>query len=106
MLIILNYWYGSHYKNYIIAGVAASVQRESLHSYAFLCSQLDEGIRLKTEVNEGLLLQLPAEFPSLLVPLSSDDMVITCSTLNRLEVHMIGWQFQTICLRIGQFGNF
>nr|GEW70692.1 hypothetical protein [Tanacetum cinerariifolium] len=66
-------------------GVAASVQRESLHLYAFLCSQLDEGIRLKTEVNEGLLLQLPAEFPSVLVPLSSDDMEIRTAAMSCIE---------------------
>lgn len=64
----------------IIAGVALAVQKESLHSFAFLCSQLEEGIRLKSEIDEGLLLQLPAEFPSILVPLSSDDQVELCNT--------------------------
>nr|GEY02701.1 hypothetical protein [Tanacetum cinerariifolium]GEY03071.1 hypothetical protein [Tanacetum cinerariifolium] len=62
--------------------VDASVQRESLHSYAFLCSQLDGGIRLKTEVNQGLLLQLPAEFPSVLAPLSSGDMEIRTAAMS------------------------
>nr|XP_043631361.1 uncharacterized protein At3g06530 isoform X2 [Erigeron canadensis] len=66
-------------------GVAFSVQKESLHSFAFLCSQLEEGCRLKSEIDEGLLLQLPAEFPSLLVSLSSDDQEIRSAAMSCIE---------------------
>lgn len=54
--------------NYVcfnFAGVSVAVQVESLHSLLFLCSQLDE----------SLCFQLLGEFPSLLVPLSSDNKV-------------------------------
>ncbi|XP_047340627.1 uncharacterized protein LOC124944422 [Impatiens glandulifera] len=46
-------------------GIPLAVQLESLRSFLFLCSQSDE----------SLLVQLLAEFPSLLVPLSSDIQV-------------------------------
>ena len=49
-----------------LPGVPASVQVESLHCLSYLCSQSEEGLRV----------QLFAEFPSILVPLASDDKVI------------------------------
>lgn len=48
-----------------LTGVSASVQVESLHSFTFLCSQSEESLHL----------QILAEFPSILVPLSSDSQV-------------------------------
>ncbi|KVI04528.1 hypothetical protein Ccrd_017155 [Cynara cardunculus var. scolymus] len=66
-------------------GVAVSVQTESLRSFAFLCFQLEEGIRFKNEIDEGLLLQLPAEFPSVLVPMSSDDQGIRAAAMSCIE---------------------
>lgn len=66
-------------------GVAVSVQTESLRSFAFLCSQLEEGIRSRNEIDEGLLLQLPAEFPSVIVPMSSDDQGIRAAAMSCIE---------------------
>ncbi|XP_076945325.1 uncharacterized protein At3g06530-like [Bidens hawaiensis] len=66
-------------------GVAVAVQKESLHSFAFVCSQLDEGIRLRNAIDESLLLQLPAEFPSILVPLSSDDQETRAAAMSGIE---------------------
>lgn len=48
------------------AGVPVAVQVESLHSFVFLCSQIDESLHF----------ELLGEFPSLLVPLSSDNKVL------------------------------
>lgn len=76
------------YELYIIAGVAVAVQKESLHSFAFVCSQLDEEIRLRNAIDESLLLQLPAEFPSILVPLSSDDQV-ELRRNSKMSLHVI-----------------
>ncbi|XP_071732709.1 uncharacterized protein At3g06530 isoform X2 [Rutidosis leptorrhynchoides] len=72
-------------------GVALSVQKESLHSFAYLCSQLEEGIRLKSEIDEGLLLQLPAEFPSILVPLSSNEKDIGSAAMGCIEELFTLW---------------
>lgn len=47
------------------AEVPAAVQVESLHCFSFLCSQL----------NDRLPFELLAEFPSLLLPLTSDNQV-------------------------------
>lgn len=49
-----------------LPGVPASVQVESLRCLSYLCSQSEEGLHV----------QLVAEFPSILVPLASDDKVI------------------------------
>lgn len=49
-----------------LPGVPASVQVESLHCFSYLCSQSEEGLHV----------QLVAEFPSILVPMASDDKVI------------------------------
>lgn len=49
-----------------LPGVPASVQVGSLHCLSYLCSQSEEGLHV----------QLVAEFPSILVPLASDDKVI------------------------------
>ncbi|KAI3712588.1 hypothetical protein L1987_71147 [Smallanthus sonchifolius] len=62
-------------------GVAVAVQKESLHSYASVCFQLEEG----NEIDESLLLQLPAEFPSILVPLSNDDQAIRVAAMSCIE---------------------
>lgn len=45
--------------------VPAAVQIESLHCFTFLCSQADD----------SLLFELLAEFPSVLIPLASDNQV-------------------------------
>ncbi|KAI3778087.1 hypothetical protein L2E82_07103 [Cichorium intybus] len=72
-------------------GVNVAVQTESLHSFAFLCSHMEEEIRLKNEVNEGLLLQLPVEFPSVLVPLSSDHQEIRTAAMSCIEGLLTLW---------------
>jgi hypothetical protein len=48
-----------------LADISITVQVESLHCLAFLCSEPDD----------RLLLQLLFNFPSLLVPLASDSQV-------------------------------
>ena len=55
----------SSFGNSTFAGVPVAVQVESLNSFYFLCTELDENLNS----------QLLAEFPSLLVPLSSDNQV-------------------------------
>ncbi|XP_023757327.1 uncharacterized protein At3g06530 [Lactuca sativa] len=72
-------------------GVADAVQIESLHSFAFYCSHLEEEIRLENEVDEGLLLQLPVEFPSVLVPLSSDHQEIRVAAMSCIEGLLTLW---------------
>ncbi|XP_076957841.1 uncharacterized protein At3g06530-like [Bidens hawaiensis] len=72
-------------------GVAVAVQKESLHSFAFVCSQLDEEIRLRNAIDESLLLQLPAEFPSILVPLSSDDQETRAAAMGCIEGLLMLW---------------
>ncbi|KAF5805582.1 putative U3 small nucleolar RNA-associated protein [Helianthus annuus] len=71
--------------------VAVTVQKESLHSFAFICFQLEERIRLENEIDESLLLQLPAEFPSILVPLSSDDQEIRSAAMSCVEGLLTLW---------------
>ncbi|KAK1419459.1 hypothetical protein QVD17_28628 [Tagetes erecta] len=66
-------------------GVSVAVQKESLHSFASVCFQLEDEIRLKTEIDEVLLLQLPAEFPSILVPLSSDHPEIRAAAMSCIK---------------------
>lgn len=56
-------------------GVPVSVQVESLHSFAFLCSQPDQSLQC----------QLLAEFPSLLVSLSSDNQDVRVAAMNCIE---------------------
>ncbi|XP_022943098.1 uncharacterized protein At3g06530 [Cucurbita moschata] len=56
-------------------GVPASVQVESLHCLSYLCSQSEEGLRV----------QLFAEFPSILVPLASDDKDTRIVAMNCIE---------------------
>lgn len=56
-------------------GVSVAVQVESLHSFLFLCSQLDESLRF----------QLLGEFPSLLVPLSSDNKELRVAAMSCIE---------------------
>ncbi|XP_047327149.1 uncharacterized protein At3g06530 [Impatiens glandulifera] len=56
-------------------GIPLAVQLESLRSFMFLCSQSDE----------GLLVQLLAEFPSLLVPLSSDIQDVRAAAMKCIE---------------------
>ncbi|KAK9059672.1 hypothetical protein SSX86_020376 [Deinandra increscens subsp. villosa] len=72
-------------------GVAVAVQKESLRSFASVCSQLEEGIRLKNEIDESLLLQLPAEFPSILVPLSNDDQEMRAAAMSCIEGQLLLW---------------
>ncbi|KAL6953442.1 hypothetical protein U1Q18_049731, partial [Sarracenia purpurea var. burkii] len=61
-----------------------AVQVESLHSFAFLCSQLDESLHF----------QLLAEFPSLLVPLSSENQDIRIAAMSCIE------GLCTLCTRV------
>ncbi|XAR66099.1 hypothetical protein NMG60_11012179 [Bertholletia excelsa] len=56
-------------------GVSVAVQVESLHSFAFLCSQLDESLHF----------QLFNEFPLLLVPLSSDNQDVRMAAMDCIE---------------------
>lgn len=56
-------------------GVPVSVQVECLHSFAFLCSQTDQSLQC----------QLLAEFPSLLVSLSSDNQDVQVAAMNCIE---------------------
>ncbi|XP_038896984.1 uncharacterized protein At3g06530 [Benincasa hispida] len=56
-------------------GVPASVQVESLHCFSYLCSQSEEGLHV----------QLVAEFPSILVPLASDDKDTRIVAMNCIE---------------------
>ncbi|KAL8224035.1 hypothetical protein R6Q57_019510 [Mikania cordata] len=72
-------------------GVPLAVQKESLLSFASVCFQLEEGIRLKNEIDESLLLQLPAEFPSILVPLSNDDQEIRAAAMSCIEGQFSLW---------------
>ncbi|KAK1577185.1 hypothetical protein Q3G72_019640 [Acer saccharum] len=55
--------------------VPLAVQTESLHSFAFLCLQTDN----------RLLFELLAEFPSVLVPLASDDQEIRIAAMGCVE---------------------
>ncbi|KAL4574909.1 hypothetical protein LXL04_021749 [Taraxacum kok-saghyz] len=84
-------------------GVSVSVQTESLHSFAFYCSHLEEEIRLENEVDEGLLLQLPVEFPSVLVPLSSDQQEIRTAAMSCIEGLLTLWPH--VSLSGGQNGR-
>ncbi|XP_059627802.1 uncharacterized protein At3g06530 [Cornus florida] len=56
-------------------GVSVTVQVESLYCFAFLCSQSEE----------SLFFKLLVEFPSILVPLSSDDQDIRTAAMNCIE---------------------
>ncbi|KAL0547236.1 hypothetical protein IC582_017165 [Cucumis melo] len=56
-------------------GVPASVQVESLRCLSYLCSQSEEGLHV----------QLVAEFPSILVPLASDDKDTRIAAMNCIE---------------------
>ncbi|XVF49416.1 hypothetical protein PTKIN_Ptkin04bG0010100 [Pterospermum kingtungense] len=55
--------------------VPVAVQVESLHCFSFLCSQLDE----------RLPFELLAEFPSLLVPLTSEDQAARIAAMDCIE---------------------
>ncbi|CAL5366770.1 unnamed protein product [Camellia sinensis] len=70
-------------------GVSVAVQVESLHSFAFLCSQLDESLHF----------QLVAEFPSLLVPLSSDNQDVRMAAMNCIE------GLCTLCVNFSRWKN-
>ncbi|KAL2550104.1 Uncharacterized protein Fot_11634 [Forsythia ovata] len=56
-------------------GVPSAVQAESLRSFSNLCSQTDEGSSL----------QLLAEFPAILVPLSSDNQNVRVAAMSCIE---------------------
>ncbi|KAM7494654.1 hypothetical protein LguiB_029263 [Lonicera macranthoides] len=62
-------------------GVSASVQVESLHSFTFLCSQSEESLHL----------QLLSEFPSILVPLSSDNQDVRAAAMGCIEGLLALW---------------
>ncbi|XP_052184980.1 uncharacterized protein At3g06530 [Diospyros lotus] len=62
-------------KFYTEEGVPVAVQVESLNSLYFLCTELDENLNS----------QLLAEFPSLLVPLSSDNQDVQMASMNCIE---------------------
>ncbi|KAK3033239.1 hypothetical protein RJ639_033119 [Escallonia herrerae] len=63
------------------AEFSVAVQVESVHSFAFLCSQSEE----------SLLLQLLAEFPSVLVPLSSDNQDVRMNAMSCIEGLFTQW---------------
>ncbi|KAI8564501.1 hypothetical protein RHMOL_Rhmol03G0186500 [Rhododendron molle] len=56
-------------------GVSVAVQVESLHCFVFLCSQLDESLHF----------ELLGEFPSILVPLSSDNKDLRVAAMSCIE---------------------
>ncbi|KAI8564023.1 hypothetical protein RHMOL_Rhmol03G0152200 [Rhododendron molle] len=56
-------------------GVSVAVQVESLHCFVFLCSLLDESLHF----------ELLGEFPSLLVPLSSDNKDLRVAAMSCIE---------------------
>ncbi|KAA8539764.1 hypothetical protein F0562_026456 [Nyssa sinensis] len=56
-------------------GVSVAVQVESLHSFAYLCSQTEE----------SLFFQLLANFPSILVPLSGDNQDVRIAAMSCIE---------------------
>ncbi|KAL3837868.1 hypothetical protein ACJIZ3_022459 [Penstemon smallii] len=70
-------------------GVPCFIQVESLRSFSHLCSQLDEGLGLK----------LLPEFPSILVPLSSDDQDVRMAAMSCIEELFVLWS------RISKNGN-
>lgn len=70
-------------------GVSSRVQIESLHSFALLCSQADEGSAL----------QHLAGFPMVLVPLSSDVQDIRVAAMNYVE------ELSTLCSRVKYAGK-
>ncbi|KAK4480629.1 hypothetical protein RD792_013707 [Penstemon davidsonii] len=70
-------------------GVPCFIQVESLRSFSHLCSQLDEGLGLK----------LLPEFPSILVPLSSDDQDVRVAAMSCIEELFALWS------RISKNGN-
>ncbi|KAL6980906.1 hypothetical protein U1Q18_022542 [Sarracenia purpurea var. burkii] len=71
-------------KIFTAEGAFVAVQVESLHSFAFLCSQLDESLHF----------QLLAEFPSLLIPLSSENQDIRIAAMSCIE------GLCTLCTRV------
>ncbi|OMO94842.1 hypothetical protein CCACVL1_05773 [Corchorus capsularis] len=60
---------------YTVEDVPVAVQVESLHCFAYLCSQLDE--RLPVELLD--------QFPSLLVPLASDNQATRIAAMDCIE---------------------
>ncbi|XP_021761936.1 uncharacterized protein At3g06530-like [Chenopodium quinoa] len=70
-------------------GVSTRLQIESLHSFAMLCSQADEGSAL----------QHLGGFPLTLVPLSSDDQDIRAAAINYVE------ELNTLCSRVKYVGK-
>ncbi|KAK8344000.1 hypothetical protein V6Z12_A07G051700 [Gossypium hirsutum] len=60
---------------YTAEEVPAAVQVESLHCFSFLCSQL----------NDRLPFELLAEFPSLLLPLTSDNQATRIAAMDCIE---------------------
>ncbi|GER49927.1 ARM repeat superfamily protein [Striga asiatica] len=70
-------------------GVPYAAQIESLHSFSNICPQLDE----------GLALQLLADFPSVLVPLSSDSQNVRVAAMSCIEELFALWS------RISSKGN-
>ncbi|KAK6936870.1 U3 small nucleolar RNA-associated protein 10, N-terminal [Dillenia turbinata] len=58
-------------------GVSVAVQVESLHCFAFLCSEVQS--------TEGLFFQLISEFPVILVPLSSEEQDVRIAAMDCVE---------------------
>lgn len=67
-------------------GVSVAVQVESLHSFVLLCSQSDESV----------LLQLFAEFPSILVPLFNDNQDVRVAAMSCIEGLFTVWPRVTL----------
>nr|GMD68865.1 uncharacterized protein At3g06530 isoform X1 [Ipomoea batatas] len=67
----------SHYlsKLFTEEGHSSAVQIGSLHSFSYLCTQMED----------SLTFQLCAEFPSLLVPLSSDNQDVRMAAMSCIE---------------------
>ncbi|KAK3026432.1 hypothetical protein RJ639_041444 [Escallonia herrerae] len=68
-------------ENISMVEFSVAVRVESLYSFAFLCSQSEE----------SLLLQLLAEFPSVLVPLSSDNQDVRMNAMSCIEGLFTQW---------------
>lgn len=73
-------------KLYTDEGVSVPVKVESLHSFAHLCSQSDE----------SLLLQLLAEFPSVLVALYSNNQDVRVAAMSCIEGLFTVWPRVTL----------
>lgn len=88
--------YSSDFGVFHVSGVSVRVQTESLHSFSHLCSHIKhnsdgdhaEGPNSVSHLSSRSEDQLLQEFPSVLVPLASDNQV------SELYYHQSGLEFQ------------